>query len=380
MKSVLISVFVSFAALFGFATAGHAQFGGLKGLGGIANSVNKGLDKLKDVELSDEDEARLGEQISANVRQKFGVVQDPDIHKYVTLVGMTLARNTSYKLPWHFIVLDTDGVNAFAVPGGYVHITRGALAMMKNESELAGVLGHELTHVTEKHTMKTIQKGKLVQMGANETKVNAGVMQKLVDEGTKVVLAGYGRDQELEADAEAVPLTARVGYDPTGLRKFLDALKDRNKDSQTKQGLFASHPEMNERLQKLDVLAAKQKSDSMAVLAERFKGHVKYEPSDLSKSAAVADGAKGLTDGNDGKKDDKKDDKEKKPSRFSSVVKTATGGGSETKQSASVTGSGGSRGVDNELNAKGGSNPAPVAVTVSDAELAAFIKEGNLRA
>ena len=377
MKSVLIRVFVSFAVLFGFATAGHAQFGGLKG---IANSVNKGLDKFKDIELSDEEEAKLGEQISANVRQKFGVVQDPDIHKYVTLVGTTLARNTSYKLPWHFIVLDTDGVNAFAAPGGYVHITRGALAMMKNESELAGVLGHELTHVTEKHTMKAIQKGKLVQMGANESKVSAGVMQKLVDEGTKVVLAGYGRDQELEADAEAVPLTAKVGYDPTGLRKFLDALSDRNKDSQTKQGLFASHPEMNERLQKLDALAAKQKSDATAVLAERFKGHVKYELADLSKSAAVADGAKGLTDGNDGKKDDKKDDKEKKPSRFSSVVKTATGGGSETKQSASVTGSGGSRGVDNEINAKGGSNPAPVAVTVSDAELAAFIKEGNLRA
>jgi beta-barrel assembly-enhancing protease len=386
MKSVRIRVLFFAATLFCFVTAAQAQFGIPKVL---TDSVNKGkqiTDKFKDIELSDEEEAKLGEQISAKVREKFGVVQDPNIHKYVTLVGTTLARNSSRpKLAWHFIVLDTDGVNAFAAPGGYVHVTRGALAMMKSESELAGVLGHELTHVTEKHTMKAIQKGKIVQMGVNQAKVSddPALFQKLVDESTKVVMAGYGRNEELEADANAVVLTTKIGYDPSGLRKFLDALNDRNKDSQAKQGLFASHPEMTERFQKLDAAVAKQKSDAMAVLAERFKEHVKYEPVDPSKIAAVTDGAKGLTDGNDGKKDDKKDDKkdEKKPSRFSlSGIKNTASGGSDTKQSASVTGSGGSRGVDREMDSKGGSNPALVAVTVTDAEVADFIKQGNLRA
>jgi predicted Zn-dependent protease len=212
-------------------------------------------------------------------------------------------------------------------------------------------------------------------MGANAANVpsNSAFFQKLVDEGTKLVLAGYGRAEELEADSDGVLLAGKTGYDPGGLRKFLGALNDRNNDSQAKQGLFASHPEMNERIQKLDAAAAaKQKSDASAVLADRFALHVKYQPVTLSQIPVVED--------NDGKKDDKKKDDEKKPGKLSlSQLKNATGGGSETKQSASVTGSGGSRGVDRELTAKGGSNPAPVAVTITDTELAEFIRQGNLR-
>ena len=91
------------------------------------------------------------------------------MHRYVALVGTGAgAAARGPNLPWTFIVLDTDGVNAFAAPGGYVHITRGALALIKNEAELAGVLGHEIIHVTEKHTVKAIQKNKAVQMGARK--------------------------------------------------------------------------------------------------------------------------------------------------------------------------------------------------------------------
>ena len=105
----------------------------------------------------------VGSIVSEKLRDRYGVVQDKAIHKYVTLVGATLAAESSRpKLPWTFIVLDTDGVNAFAAPGGYVHITRGALALIKNEAELADVLGHEITHVTEKHAITAIKNKKLL--------------------------------------------------------------------------------------------------------------------------------------------------------------------------------------------------------------------------
>jgi predicted Zn-dependent protease len=382
MKSIRISVLVIAAALISMVPPAQAQLGGI--LKGVKDAQNK-IDKAKnDWDLTEEQEVRLGEQISAKVRAKFGVVQDPAIHKYVALVGTTLAKNSSRsKLAWHFIVLDTPGVNAFAAPGGYVHITRGALAMLKDESELAGVLGHELTHVTNKHTIKALQKNKAIQLAEKKADVGSdpAFMQKLADEGENLLLvAGFDRPQELEADSEGLALAAKSGYDPAGLRKFLGALNDRNKDSQAKQGLFASHPDMNERIQKLDAAIASDKSGAKAVLADRFTMHVTYKPVELDQIAVVADGTKGLTDDN-GKKDDKKDDKktdEKKPSRFSQL-KNAAAGGNESKQSASVTGSGGPRGVDRELSAQGGSNPAPVAVTVTDAELADFIRQGNLR-
>ena len=132
--------------------------------------ILKKAQQFQDLEITDDDEQQIGAGGQREIRQRYGVVQDPAIHKYVTLVGTVLAQaSTRPNLAWKFIVLDTDGVNALAAPGGYIHITRGALSLMKNEAELAGVLGHEIIHVTEKHTIRAIQKGKAVQMGADET-------------------------------------------------------------------------------------------------------------------------------------------------------------------------------------------------------------------
>ena len=122
--------------------------------------------QFDDMNITEEEEIKLGSDVSAKIRQRFGVVQDAAVHKYVTLVGTMLTEQTTRpKLPWTFIVLDTDGVNAFAAPGGFVHITRGALALIKSEAELAGVLGHEIAHVAQKHTVNAIRKSKGVQIG-----------------------------------------------------------------------------------------------------------------------------------------------------------------------------------------------------------------------
>jgi len=366
-----------------WAAPAAGQFGQLGSVGKIAKKAGG---QLKDIEMTDEDEQALGAAVSERIRQRYGVVQDPAIHRYVTLVGSVLAQASSRPgLTWKFIVLDTDGVNALAAPGGYIHITRGALSLMKNEAELADVLGHELIHVTEKHTIRAIQKGKLVQMGADETlKTNKELFGKLVEKATDVVMAGFGRNEELESDAKGIVLANKVGYDPKGLATFLTTITERNKGSQEKQGLFASHPEMKERLDKLAAIVKDQKLGGTATVDARFTKNVTYKPVPLAEVTTVGEGASGLAGGSskgtektDDTKTQGKTEEPKKKKGFGLGSLVGPGGGSE-KKSAEVTGSGASRGVDRERNAKGGSNPAPVPVKVTSADVTAFKKDGEL--
>ena len=181
--------------------------------------------------MTDADEAQLGAAGQRAHPRALRRGPGPAVHRYVSLVGMALAMASSKPGPnWKFIVLDTDAVNAFAAPGGFVHITKGALANLKNESELAGVLGHEIIHVTEKHTIRAIQKGKLVQMGADETVAgNSALMSKLADKAYEVIESGFGRGEELESDEKGIALANTVGYAPQGLNGFLNMLIERNK-------------------------------------------------------------------------------------------------------------------------------------------------------
>src|SRR5215471_18926494 len=132
------------------AAPAHAQLGAL---GKIKSGADKAADakqKADKMHISEKDEVKIGAQTSLSLRTRFGVVQDAKVTKYVTLVGSALAAASERpNLDWKFIVLDTDAVNAFAAPGGFIHVTRGLLGFAKNEAELAGVLGHEITHVTE---------------------------------------------------------------------------------------------------------------------------------------------------------------------------------------------------------------------------------------
>src|SRR5712691_9539629 len=160
-QSILIVTILALAAPV------HAQFGGLDKTFKKAQDAKQ---KLDSVNVSDEEERKIGEDVSAKIRQRFGVVQDAAVHKYVTLVGTVLAQHSERpNLAWRFIVLDTDGVNAFASPGGIVHITRGALGLILNEAELAGVLAHEIGHVSHKHAVNAVRKSKAMQLGAKQT-------------------------------------------------------------------------------------------------------------------------------------------------------------------------------------------------------------------
>jgi predicted Zn-dependent protease len=237
MKSVIV------VAMLAAASPAYAQFGG------IINKAQKAQEqkqKFDDLNVTEDEEIKIGADVSLKIRQRFGVVQDPAVHKYVTLVGTLVALQTERpKLPWTFIVLDTDGVNAFASPGGFVHITRGALGLIKNESELAAVLGHEMTHVAHKHTVNAIRKNKAVQMGTGAAMKDRGsFLNQLSNKAYEMVLENaFDRGDEIDADKASIQYTQKAGYGSAMLADFLTRLDDRNKDQPERNGLFASHPE-----------------------------------------------------------------------------------------------------------------------------------------
>jgi predicted Zn-dependent protease len=375
IRAALISVVI--LAIGSTASADRAQLGQIGKIGGAVKKAND----VRELQVTDAEEQQLGQAVSAKIRARYGVVQDPEVHRYVALVGTTLAQaGTRPALPWTFIVLDTDGVNAFAAPGGYVHITRGALALIKNEAELAGVLGHEIVHITEKHTVNAIMKNNAFQMGASETlSGNSALMQQVVGAAyDNIVEKGFGRAEENESDEKGVALANKTGYAPNGLIGFLTTLKDRNKDAKEKRGLFASHPEMQERLDRIAKQITSQKLTASATVQARYAKNITFKPVPVTAIATVEAGAAGLT-GGDAKAAEKKEEPKKeepKKSRFGLSKMLPTSGG-EQKQ-AQVTASGGARGVDPEKDSKGGSNPALVAVKLSPADVAAFKKEGGL--
>jgi predicted Zn-dependent protease len=370
MKSIIIAL-----GIVALADPAAAQ------LGGLLNKAQKGQKKVEQAEdqlvIDQGEEEAIGADVSARIRERFGVVQDRAVHTYVSEVGLLLAHeSTRPGLPWKFIVLDTDGVNAFASPGGFVHITKGALALIRNEAELAGVLGHEITHVTEKHTLNAIQKSKAVQFGAERA---GGSKRAIISAVTNrayemVIENSFDRGDEREADAKGVRLAARLGYAPAGLGEFLARLADRNKNQQERNGLFASHPETRQRIDSIRAEASGLKG-GQALVAARYTGAIKYEPTDITDVPQASAGSAGLAGGSSKSTTAPKEEKaaeqpKKKGFGLGALKKTVA----PESQSAQVSASGGARGVGPDRNAKGGPNPSPVTVTVTAAELEAFRK------
>ena len=349
-------------------------------LGRIGGAIKR-AEQFQELRVTDAEEQQIGAAVSERVRQRYGVVQDANVHRYVTLVGTAVAQATGKTdVPWNFIVLDTDAVNAFAAPGGFVHITRGALALVQDEAELAGVLGHEVVHVTEKHTIRAIQKNKSIQMGADEKlSGNAALLNQVAERVyLDIIEKGFGRSEEHESDEKGAMAANKIGYAPQGLHRFLTRLQERNKVSKEKRGLFASHPEMKERLDRLTKLITAQKLTASATVADRYRKNISYKPVALTEIATVDAGSAGLASNGEKPAATKEDAKKEEPKkRGFGLGRLAPTGGGEQKN-AQVAASGGTRGVDPEKDAKGGSNPKPVPVKVTAADIAAFKKEGGL--
>ena len=212
------------------------------------------------VKLDDRQERSIGRAVAVNVINQFGLVQDPELTAYVNTLGNYLASaSTRPELPYRFVVLDTSEVNAFACPGGYVFVSRGALAQARDESELAGVLAHEIVHLTERHGVRTIEasyRKKVLAEGLGEAAAQASgadprlvaVFGELTDELTGVLFTkGLSREFELDADRGALELVAAAGYDPEGIVRFVERLGEGEVAEARQATLRRTHPEPADR-------------------------------------------------------------------------------------------------------------------------------------
>lgn len=205
---------------------------------------------------SQQEEIQLGREITGNLLGAAPLVKDQALQKYVNQVGRWVATQSERPdLPWHFGVIDSNDINAFAAPGGYVLITRGLYRKLANESELAGVLAHEIGHVIKKHQLKLIQKQQLLGFGASLLGQSLGqdsnTVQKLIGSGAEICARSLDKDAEFEADRIGVVLTGRAGYDPYGLPSVLAEIGHVARDDGSVALLFKTHPLPEDRLAKL---------------------------------------------------------------------------------------------------------------------------------
>ncbi len=178
--------------------------------------------------MSEAEELAIGQQADAEIRREMGVYDNQELQRYVSDIGMRLARQSHRpNLPWTFTVVDSPAINAFAVPGGYVYITRGILPYLEDEAELAGVLGHEIGHVTARHASQQYSRQAAGGIGLAVLSIfvpQAAPFQDVSSMGLGVLFLKYGRDDELESDRLGMEYASANGWDPAAVPRFLSTL------------------------------------------------------------------------------------------------------------------------------------------------------------
>lgn len=237
--------------------------------------------------LTESQEIAVGRREDTNVRKQYGAYDDAQLQQYVNEIGQRLAKASHRPgLEYRFLVVDAPEVNAFALPGGYIYITRGILSYLNSEAELAAVLGHEIGHVTARHSVQQMSAATAANVGVN-------ILQIFVPEargalGGNVInilggalLSGYGREHELEADRLGAEYLARTGYDPQAIVKVVGVLKNQElfdaevakaegRQPRAYHGLFATHPDNDTRLQQVVGEAARYKQATTHTGQEEF--------------------------------------------------------------------------------------------------------------
>jgi len=220
--------------------------------------------------MSPSDERRLGQMAAQEVEQTVGLVRDPKLVGYVRQVGGRLAHVAQRPdVTWRFNVVDDPQANAFALPAGWVYVTRGLLVLLNSEDELAGVVGHEMAHVLERHAARRVSAatpfavifGVPAAILGSVSPTLGGIVGGTGRLASSAVLASYSRDQERQADQGGIVLAARAGYDPAALATFLRTLEREEElagQNPDRPGFFASHPATPERVGNVETAARAQ--------------------------------------------------------------------------------------------------------------------------
>ena len=217
--------------------------------------------------ISEEEEYYVGRAVSARLLASYPLLRNQALTRYVNLVGQTVSLNSEKPVThggYHFAILDSPELNAFAAPGGTIFITRGMLNSLTNEDELAAVLAHEVGHVANRHGIAAIQSSRWTEAltiigteaaktyGGSDLAKLTGIFEGSIDDVFKtLVVNGYGRSQEMEADSAALSILKAAGYDPNALAAYMERLIQAGKSS--KGGIVSTHPDTEERLQEIKV-------------------------------------------------------------------------------------------------------------------------------
>ena len=249
------------------------------------NVVNPVTGQAERSVMSEAAEVAEGQKAHAEVLKEYGALNNPRLQAYVNDLGQRLAKQSHRnQLKWTFTVLDSPEINAFALPGGFVYITRGIMAYMEDEGDLAGVLGHEIGHVTARHGAQRATRQQDAGLGVLAATVLGAVLEsrgvagagQAASQVSQTAAAGYvatyGREQELQSDSLGAEYLARSNYDPKNMINVINVLKNQERfaaDQAAKAGRaapagnswLASHPSNDQRLQSITELAAKYKGN-----------------------------------------------------------------------------------------------------------------------
>ena len=214
--------------------------------------------------MSEAQEVELGKQFDAEVRREMGLYEDAELQRYVSDIGLRLAKASERPhLPWSFAVVDEPAINAFALPGGYIYLTRGILPFLDNETQLAGVLGHEIGHVTARHAAQRYTQQTTAGLGVTLLSIfvpEARPLQGITETALGVMFLRHGREDELEADRLGVEYTASTGWDPAGVGGMLRTLARLDEADGQRRGVpnwLSTHPAPADRVQQVQAYIAK---------------------------------------------------------------------------------------------------------------------------
>ena len=251
----------------------------------VACATNPATGKRELSLMSEAQEIQMGQQSDPEIRKEMGVVNDPRLQSYVDGIAQRLASGTERPgLPWTFTVVDSPSVNAFALPGGYIYLTRGILAHLNSEAELAGVLGHEIAHVTARHSAAQYSKQTAGSLGLLLGQIFVPELQpfgQVAEAGMGALFLKFGRDDELQADNLGAGYAAAEGWDPRGVSSMLETLGRLSEGSDRKgvPNWLSTHPmpanrvaRLDERVATLQAQAPRDLAVNRAAYLERVDG------------------------------------------------------------------------------------------------------------
>lgn len=217
----------------------------------------------------------MGQTYSAQINRELPIVKDPEVQRYINLLGSTIAKNVDDRsLDWQFYVVDSKEVNAFAVPGGFVYVNRGLIERTVRMNQLAGVLAHEIGHVTMRHSVKQMQAAQKANVGLSLACILTSICESqvagaAVQVGGGALFAKFSRDDEREADRSAIDFVMRAGIDPRGIPEmFRILINERQRNPGGLDAWFRTHPGEEDRVTETEGIIGTIASSRLRGLAQ----------------------------------------------------------------------------------------------------------------